>query len=264
MEQKVNGEMKNAVLFVSHLMDDDILARYRRLRGELPADKYDVVWLMTLSEGADFDCPKGIAMVKVRPHELRTLGYTPIESTLVPGSCHFLPLRYFLDHPTYRHYWFIEYDVEFTGNWLTLLNDCDTHLQTYDLLGCHVERFGTNNRDWTWWHRDNSCGYPLEMCIKAFLPICRYSHAALACLDRYLKAGHAAHAEVMVPTCLHHHGMRIADIGGTGPFTPNDYHNKYYIQGPGVNNGTMRWRPAFTKEESLNSGLENTLFHPVK
>ena len=264
MEQKVIGEMKNAVLFVSHLMDDDTMARYRRLRRELPSDKYDVVWLMTLSEGADVDCPRDIALVTIRPHKLRALGYVPIESTLVPGSCHFLPLRFFLDHPGYAHYWNIEYDVEFTGNWLTFLHDCDTHFHDYGLLACHVERYGSDNHDWIWWHRSNHCGYPLEACVKAFLPICRYSHAALACLDRYLKAGHAAHAEVMVPTCLYHHGMEIADTGGNGPFTPNGFRDKYYVGGTGVNNGTMRWRPAFTKEEVLKSNLRHALFHPIK
>ena len=264
MEQKVSDKMKSAVLFVSHVVNDDVVARYRRLRKELPADRYDVVWLMTLSEGAEPVCPNDVQMVSVRPHDLRALGYTPIASTIVPGSCHFLPLRFFLGHQAYRHYWLIEYDVEFTGNWLTLLHDCDTHLQNYDLLACHVERFGIDNHDWTWWHRDNHCGYPTDDCIKAFLPICRYSHSALAILDRYLKAGQAAHSEVMVPTCLHHHDLKIGDIGGNSPFAPNGYRDKYYIQGPGVNNGTMRWRPAFTKEETLNSGLENTLFHPVK
>ncbi len=263
----MNEDMKSAVLFVSHLINDDIVARYRRLRDELPVDHYDVVWLMTLSEGEETVCPDDVKMTAVRPHELRALGYTPIASTLVPGSCHFLPLRFFIDHPTYHHYWLIEYDVEITGRWHTLLNDCDTHLDDYALLACHVEPFGSCNRDWTWWHRDNHCGYPTEQCVKAFMPICRYSHAALLCLDRYLKAGHAArsaHSEVMVPTCLYRHGMKIADIGGAGPFTPDSFRNKYYLQAPGVNNGTVRWRPAFTREDMLSQGLSHTLFHPLK
>lgn len=264
MEQKINNNMKDAVLFVSHLNDDDTMARYWRLRRELPSDKYDVVWLMTVSEGAEVDCPRDVNMVTVRPHEIRALGYTPIASTLVPGSCHFLPLRFFLDHPGYAHYWNIEYDVAFTGSWLTLLHDCGTSLHSYDLLASHVERFGADNHDWTWWHRDNHCGYPLEACLKAFLPICRFSNSALGCLDRHLKEGYAAHSEVMVPTCLHHHGLKIGDFGGAGPFTPDGYHNKYYIKGTGVNNGTMRWRPAFTKEERLKSELKHVLFHPVK
>lgn len=264
MEQKVSENMKSAVLFVSHLINDDIVARYRRLRDELPVDLYDVVWLMTLSEGEETVCPDDVKMTAIRPHELRAMGYTPIANTLVPGSCHFLPLRFFIDHPTYHHYWLIEYDVEFTGCWRVLLNDCDTYLDDYALLACHVEPFGPCNCDWTWWHRDNHCGYPPEACVKAFMPICRYSHAALACLDQYLKEGHAAHSEVMVPTCLHHHGLKIGDFGGATPFTPDGYHNKYYIQGTGVNNGTMRWRPTFTREEIITIGRKGKLYHPVK
>lgn len=262
MEQKVSKDMKNVVLFVSHLINDDIVARYRRLRDELPADRYDVIWLMTLSEGEESAFPDDVDMATIRPHELRELGYTPIANTLVPGSCHFLPLRFFHDHPNYHHYWCIEYDVEFTGCWVTLLNDCDSRLDAYDLLACHVEPYRASNSTWTWWHRDNHCGYPIEACIKAFMPICRYSHAALTCLNRYLKEKHAAHSEVMVPTCLHHHGLKIGDFGGSTPFTPDGYHNKYYIQDAGVNNGTMRWRPAFTKEEAWK--MANKLFHPIK
>ncbi len=264
MEQKVTYSMKNIILFVSHLINDDIVGRYRRLRTELPSDCYDVVWLMTLSEGAEVICPDDVQMVPVRPHDLRELGYTPIANTLVPGSCHFLPLRFYLDHSSYHHYWFIEYDVEFTGCWRTLLNDCDTRLDDYDLLACHVEWFGTANHEWIWWHRDNNSNYPLETCIKGFLPICRYSNAALACLDRYLKDGHSGHSEIMVTTCLYHHGLKIGDIGGTGPFTPYGYHNKFYVKEAGVNNDTMRWRPAFTKEEVRAVGTRNMLFHPIK
>ncbi|GEM_PF-1456389 len=36
MEQKVSDKMKSAVLFVSHVVNDDVVARYRRLRKELP------------------------------------------------------------------------------------------------------------------------------------------------------------------------------------------------------------------------------------
>ena len=60
MEQKVTYSMKNIILFVSHLINDDIVGRYRRLRTELPSDRYDVVWLMTLSEGdLSRRCPNG-------------------------------------------------------------------------------------------------------------------------------------------------------------------------------------------------------------
>ena len=184
--------------------------------------------------------------------------------TLIPGSPHFIPLRFFLDNPHYRHYWFIEYDVVFTGRWSTLMEDCDSILGGYDFLSCHIERFGEDNRQWPWWYRSNDCGYALEECVKGFNPICRYSNRALALLDSYMREGHSAHSEVMITTCLHNHGMKIGDIGGTSEFTPDGYRNRYYIKGVGTNNGTMRWRPPFTMEEIEALGTKDRLFHPVK
>ena len=144
--------------------------------------------------------------------------------------------------------------------WIITRNNLDD----YDFLSCHIEKYGEGNREWPWWHRDNNCRYALEECMKGFNPICRYSNRALALLDRYMKEGHSAHSEVMITTCLHNHGMRIADIGGTGEFTPEGYRNRYYIKGVGINNGTMRWRPPFTMEEIEALGTKDRLFHPIK
>lgn len=131
-------------------------------------------------------------------------------------------------------------------------------------LTCHVERFGDDNKEWSWWYRSNNCGYGLADCMKGFNPVCRYSRRALALLDEYMKKGYSAHSEVMITTCLHNHSMRIGDIGGTGEFTPDGYRNRYYIKGVGTNNGTMRWRPPFTMEEVEALGTRNMLFHPIK
>lgn len=144
--------------------------------------------------------------------------------------------------------------------WIITRNNLDD----YDFLSSHIEKYGEGNREWPWWHRDNNCRYALEECVKGLNPICRYSNRALALLDSYMKEGHSAHSEVMITTCLHNHGMRIADIGGTGEFTPEGYRNRYYIKGVGINNGTMRWRPPFTMEEIEALGTKDRLFHPIK
>lgn len=147
--------------------------------------------------------------------------------------------------------------------WIITRNNLDD----YDFLSSHIEKYGEGNREWPWWHRDNNCRYALEECVKGLNPICRYSNRALALLDSYMKEGHSAHSEVMITTCLHNHDMRIADIGGTGEFTPEGYRNRYYIKGVGINNGTMRWRPPFTMEEIEEIealGTKDRLFHPIK
>ena len=196
---------------------------------------------------------------------LNSLAYTPIAETLSPGSCHFPVLAFFQEHPEYSHYWFVEYDVYFTGEWSTLIDDCTANLTDYDFLSCHVERYDPQrNGCWPWWHKLNNVGYPLELCVKGFNPICRYSNRALTYIDQYQKAGHAAHSEVMITTCLHNAGYNIGDIGGTGEFTPAGWRNRYYIQGVGTNNGTMRWRPEFSAEEITALGTRNMLFHPLK
>jgi hypothetical protein len=56
----------------------------------------------------------------------------------------------------------------------------------------------------------------------------------------------------------------VEDIGGHGPFVPEGRHNQFYtskrINSPGINGGTMRYRPPLWK-----TGPEpNMLYHPVK
>lgn len=69
----------------------------------------------------------------------------------------------------------------------------------------------------------------------------------------------------MITTCLHHGGYKIGDFGGTGEFAPEGYERKFYM--PDLlesNNGSMRYRPVYTKEEIERSGLQDKLFHPIK
>ena len=255
---------RNVVLFISHKFGERIMGSYCDICRHLPDEQYDVVWVVASDSFDRSELSENVNARYYVSEDLATLGYTPIENTLIPGSPHFIPLRFFLDNPHYRHYWFIEYDVMFTGRWSTLMEDCDSILGGYDFLSCHIERFGEDNRQWPWWYRSNDCGYALEECVKGFNPICRYSNRALALLDSYMREGHSAHSEVMITTCLHNHGMKIGDIGGTGEFTPDGYRNRYYIKGVGTNNGTMRWRPPFTMEEVEALGTKNRLFHPIK
>ncbi|MCM1312321.1 MAG: hypothetical protein NC206_02530 [Bacteroides sp.] len=258
-------EERTAVLFVAHYIDDELITRYRKLKEELSPLVYDVIWVMATNMDDIPVFPIDIRHKVYVPVNFTHTGYTPIEPTMHPGSCHFIALCFFKDYPRYSHYWFVEYDVYFTGKWSVLMNDCDTALRSYDFLSCHIEKFDNMvNRQWAWWYRSNNCGYPIIECIKGFNPICRYSAKALEYIDKYQKQGYSAHSEVMITTCLYHESLSLADIGGTGEFTPKEYRNKFYVQGVGTNNGTIRWRPSFTKEEIEALGTKEKLFHPVK
>lgn len=259
---------KNVVLLATHFVNGFVIRKYRKLCRNLDREKYDIILLLNTEDGCEWNIPDDIVYFTTTCESINALEYKPIEETLLPGSCHFPVLRFFTDRPLYEFYWFVEYDVEFTGNWLTLMKDCDENLNDYDFLGCYVEKFDEEkNRDWTWWYRSNSVGVTLQDCIKGFNPICRYSNGALSYIDSYQKKGYSAHSEVMITTCLYHGGFKIGDFGGRGEFVPQGYENRFYIpnlSGVNINNGTMRYRPIYTLEEIEQTGLHDKLFHPIK
>ena len=257
---------KNAVLLSTHIVNDFVVRKYRKLYSDLNGNGYDVILLYNMEDENKLDIPIDVECFTTNSESINDLGYEPIEETLLPGSCNFPVLRFFTDRPSYKFYWFVEYDVEFTGDWLTLMNDCDENLADYDFLGCYVERFDEEkNGCWPWWHRSNNVGYKLKDCIKGFNPICRYSNKALAYIDYYLKKGYSAHSEVLITTCLYHGGFKIGDFGGKGEFVSEGYENRYYIPNlSGTNDGTMRYRPLYTLKDIERTGLRDKLFHPLK
>lgn len=257
---------RDVLLLSTHIVNDFIIRKYRKLYNDLYNNNYDVILLLNTEDDEEWDIPEDVMCFTTNSDSINELEYEPIEETLLPGSCHFPVLRFFTDIPNYRFYWFIEYDVEFTGNWFTLMKDCDENLVDYDFLSCHVERFDEKkNGCWTWWYRSNCLEYNLKDSIKGFNPICRYSNAALSQINICQKQGYSAHSEVLITTCLYHGGYKIGDLGGVGEFVPKGYKNKYYISNPlEINDGTMRYRPVYSQEEIEKTELHNKLFHPIK
>ncbi len=203
---------------MSHFVCDMVKERYERLRAELPENKYDVILLLNMEKHpGDFDIPMAVYGVE----QLNELDYNPIFETVLPGSCHFPMMAFYKDNPEYHNYWFVEYDVEYTGSWQTLMQDCDENLLDYDFLSCHVEKYDEGkNKNWPWWYRSNDVGVRLEDCVKGFNPICRYSDKALAYIDFYQKKGYSVHSEVLITTCLYHGGFKIGDFGGNWRICP--------------------------------------------
>lgn len=257
---------KQVVLLATHVVNEFVIAKYRRMRKELDVGKYDVILLVNKNDDSDYSVPKDVICFYTDCDSLNDLCYEPIEETLLPGSCHFPVLRFFLDNKRYNHYWLVEYDVEFTGEWNVLMNDCDENLSDYDFLSCHIEKFDAEkNGNWTWWYRSNHLGMDLRDCVKGFNPICRYSCQALAYLDLFQKAGNSAHSEVLITTSLYLAGFKIGDFGGQGEFVPEGYKNKYYVYNSEECDGsTMRYRPVYNAMDISEKGIKNKLYHPIK
>ena len=133
-------------------------------------------------------------------------------SKLIPGNCHLTMLAFFRARPGFDHYWHIEYDVVFTGDWRTLLDAWRDDAS--DLVAAHVRTRG-EEPDWPWWTSlqvspaETAAGH-----LRAFLPVYRISRRALERLEMAVRQGSSGHFEALVPTVLQAASLRIADSGG--------------------------------------------------
>lgn len=253
---------KHVVLLMAHDGCNMIAVeqKYRRLRNELAPERYDVFLLLNVN-GKRFlkKAPDVDSLCVYDLDDLNALNYTPIHQKLLPGSCHFPVLKFFLDHPSYTHYWLVEYDVEFTGTWNVLMDFYFDH--PADFIASHIRHY-YDHPEWYWWTHCNQVGYPLEQCLRAFHPVCRYSQAALSEVHRFQASGHSAHSEVLIATCLYQAGYRLLDMGGHGAFVEQGGEDRFYICNGMLN--TMNYRPPFTEGEVANSPYHAKLYHPVK
>lgn len=255
---------RQAIVLVYHNENSIVMDNYYQLRKQLNQNRYEIFLLFNTKDNQPHDYSEKYRMIFFEK-DINSIGYIPISKAIIPGSTHFPLLTFYQHHNQFAAYWFIEYDVLFTGDWPILIDDCYMNLPDYDFLSCHIEKYNSEtNKMWPWWYIRNRVGITYRQCVKGFNPISRYSNRALTCLDQYMKQGYSAHSEVMITTCLYHHGMKIGDIGGQGEFVPKGWENRYYLAGEGVNNGTMRYRPVYTREEIEKTGLKNKLFHPLK
>ena len=195
---------------------------------------------------------------------LLDLNYIPIVMNIVPGSNHFPVLQFFLNYQHYDHYWVVEDDVRFTGEWQYLFdffNDYD-----HDFISCHIRRF-EQEPEWFWWgslvHRFKNI--PVDMRIRSFNPIYRISKRALHFIHCTLQEQWKGHHEVLLPTLLYHNGYKILDFGGDGDFIAVGSQDRFYTSSCGdpkgvLSEGTMRFRPVWNEP----GDKINKLYHPVK
>jgi hypothetical protein len=264
----------DAILFRTHLDSPLIRREVARLVTEL-GGRYDIFVVGYCREP---DALAGIAGAPV-------LAYTQAQIDALPypgktaqlrethiGQQELPALKFFREQPGYDHYWIVEYDVRFSGPWAELFTPLAA--SAADLLATTVQTY-PHNPDW--YHWDNfyppAEAIPRQQRLKAFLPFCRLSHAAMDVLHAAYSAGWAGHSEVLVPTLAWRAGLKVEDIGSWGAFTPPARRGKFYKNSPLhrlLSPGTFVFRPAFL-DDSADKALyapsgapRGLLWHPIK
>jgi hypothetical protein len=250
---------RNVILYRTHFWDRACAREFAALSAAL-GGTHDLFVIGYLT-GARPSPPAEIAQVWHRDACLAELSY-PGQAALKPA--HLTPMKFFRDHPGYDHYWLIEYDVRYTGDWAALLTELAA--SPADLLATVIQR-RAENPDWPLWPSLAPIPDRLRRgyYVKAFTPLMRLSNAAFRAIDAVYRAGWTGHYEALWPTAIAAAGLGIEEIGGAGRFTPPSRHGKYY-----TNNrlhaylppGSFIFRPSFLECEIPRE--PPGLWHPVK
>jgi hypothetical protein len=264
-----SGSGRSVILFMTHKWSKVIQQRFFRIQDEMGAD-YDCFVLLQ-DDGAGcvdhwVDALVGfggrsVLHVFCLDRLEAELGFKYFrENKIVPGSAHFPVLDFFASHD-YRHYWLIEYDVEYRGSWGTFFASFDD--VDADLLASHVQTF-RQSRDWCWWDSVTAPSDDIRenrMALKAFLPIYRISSDGLMCVRDAHLGGWRGHFEALVPSVLSFSGLRVSDFnqiafsylpGGQDIFFDPDLQS------------SVRAYPGVGIYEFSKRAGGHVLFHPVK
>lgn len=251
-----------AVLLMTHFLDDGIVAQYRRLRAE--AAGLDVYLLYNRSDDPcpGYPVPAGVALVGVSAEKIRALGYPRKGRRLNARDVELFVMLFHRRHPNYTHYWVVEYDVAFTGRWSVLFDAFAA--SSADLLATTVHRFTVNPAWPNWSTVEGPVGpLPAACLLRAFMPCCRLSRAALTALDHAYALGWSGHYEATVPTLITTAGLAIEDLGGDGEFVAAGNRNRFYTNTP-TNNQLAPGSFVFRPVRSSPGERPNFLWHPVK
>lgn len=254
---------KHAIGFMTHIWNAHIDERARKLRDELPeGHELFVVADCTSGTISEADMPPG-----VRFHGF-THGvvskYKPASSllpNLVPGNVDEAILDFCSAYPEFDHYWKVENDVVFSGNWRTFFDAFA--FSDVDLLATTVCR-RTGLPDWPLWRSlEMPEDVPPENQLRVFIPLCRLSRRAAETLIREYPKGWKGHYECTMPTAIYANGLSVEDIGGSGEFTQAENINRFYWntpENPQLTPGSFVFKPVMEGP----GDKPDTLWHPVK
>jgi hypothetical protein len=255
------GHNKQAVAFFTHLFDPTIEFRYRKLKQDLGglAQIFIMAPLGTSIPDRYLDEAYFFDYDRLRSGAVRVIG-----DKLIPGNVHLVQLDFWRHRPGFDYYWFIEFDVVFTGNWTTLLTAVDNDRS--DLMGAHVRSQAEEPR-WPWWDTLVLPGWdaPRSDWLRAFFPVYRISANGLRAVEEHVKQGWSGHFEALLPCAMRSASLSISELGGSGRWTPKNRRFRFYSSyssdfGKSLNAGTHRHRPP----HSLPLLRRNAIFHPVK
>jgi hypothetical protein len=253
---------REAVLLMTHFIDDSILAHYRRLTAESGGRDVFVLLNETDNVKRGAPVPKDVRVFGFTVDDLRALGYPFKGRRIRDKDIELFSFTFWKAHPEYDRTWVVEYDVVFTGRWDELFDAFAEDAAA--LLATSVHRHAVNPTWPNWPSVRRPEGPPdLARLVRAFMPLYRMSRAGYEALDAAYMAGWEGFYEGIVPAILMEAGLAVEDIGGRGEFVKPGNEDRFYTSTPSsdlLSPGSFVFRPVYT-EPGPGPGR---LWHPVK
>lgn len=261
--------MKNCFCLVTHKYDDMIKAQLLRISQDLEGTDTDLyilfdvttvqslLGLISLVDDKKMGIFKTTKIYSFKEKDIVSalvsrgyrLEYYERIPVLFYGNIMTAFMKFFLDFNNYDYYWFKEWDVEYTGNWKTLIDKYSSIDDDY--ISKSVTADAKYNP--TWWHAgewDLTTMEPFkeEELVKTFNPLMRLSNRALRYLDKVYSEGNCGFYEIFLGTALKRAGYKIGGFYERGDLDLAGF--KFLQKGRSLD------------IESLTR--KNKLYHPVK
>ena len=252
---------KTAILFVTHIYNEEIEHQINKLRAE--AEDFASVYVVYQADKVKLSLPEDVKRHAFTIDMLNKQGYTSWGCTIMDGNFHFVLLDFYRHHPEYDYYWLIEYAVRFNGNWRTFFlffQDKDE-----DFWTAHVES-KDENPNWMRWHEIELKNIPLDdsILLRSFNPICRFSNRAFALLQSRCLLGDRGHNELLMPTLFRYFKLKIADFGGTGHYTHKEHPNLFYVYDETDSENDKCTHRCLPRHNESLMKIPNMIYHPIK
>lgn len=257
------ADMREAVLLMTHFIDDMIVGHARRLMAESGGRDVFVLLNRTDDVNPRYRRPPDLRVFEFTVDDLRGLGYPLKGRRIRDKDIELFAFTFLKAYPDYDRVWVVEYDVVYTGRWGALFDHFAPSQAA--LLATSLHRWSVNPNWPNWPSVVTPDGPPanLSSYIRAFMPFYRLSRAGFQALDAAYRAGWEGFYEGIVPRILLDAGLGIEDIGGTGEFVAPENRGRFYSSNPADNTlapGSFVFRPIIAHP----GPQPDMLWHPVK
>lgn len=195
---------QTSILYVSHLVTPGTLWNYFQIRRAV-GDEYDIYWVYEGSSARRWLSRLPIEAFDLTDDLLESWRPLMNGNGIVPGNGH-IPTIAFAHRHKYDYYWFIEYDIRYTGDWWSVF-DLSRDSEA-DLIGPVVEA-PFSDESWDHWE---SINLPYSELARSFAPVRRVSHRLLEHVTDVITSGYWAHHETLLPSACWNEDWPMVDL----------------------------------------------------